>query len=653
MSETPQPSTPPARDPRALWEAAPTADAAGEQFLADRGLTGAVERGLVRFNTGTSTDTWLNAQARLGYTIVLPLRDAGGEVRSLQLVASKAITPTEKCLKDIEILGLALGDPLAALSAPKVVFAGDALDTLALALAGFVAVGPAQAKQIGRLATFVGFPQKREMVVCRPSEEDDAVRRGFINLELAIRKNGGLLRRVEISEAYGSAAIQLREVGPDAFWKAIDSVREAPAVRSSPTLSVIEEVRSLSSSYASLCAVLRSPENREVVLWPGELEFNEQTLEATIDRKPIPEHRIWKIQEMAERAFKTDRQEPVKFASADIPRALFQVAYERSFHPVRDYLKALSWDGELRIARILTEILGIPEPLPLQQTIMRRWLISAVARAMSPGCKVDNVLILTGKQGRQKSAFFKTLASPEWFTDKTPDLHNKDAIMVMRRVWILEWGELENMKRASSREATKAFITSQVDMIRPPYGRTVKDFPRTCVIVGTTNEDDFLNDPTGDRRYWPIPVLGIVDDRTLAQWRNQLWAEAVAAYEAGERWYLAANEEGELHEIQQDFKETDVWHERVVGWCEKQWRQDKAAMMAMDGYSVDQVLTGALSLNPDRWTRKEQMRVTSILKAAGWVQGRRIRDRNSNQVRQVRLWSPPPPPQTELLEAPG
>lgn len=640
-------------EPDVLWSNAEgiEGDLAAEQFLIDNRLEDALGK-FVRFNTADSENPWSRKKAKEGYGLMVPLYDSAGVVQSLTLLNTGAVAVRELSLQGYETDGLAIGHVL---DAPRgdvaVAFAADSFDALVLMLAGVATLAAPSPGRLRTLATFAGSVNRRVCFVARQTEEDEKTQKAFEALEHGLRKGKAFVYRLPISEAHGSLLGMCAAEGAEAVLKMCQATEVSPEQttdRHAPPILVPLQgsvITSLSGSYASLCHTMRTPSLRDALFWKGELEFNEQILKPTIGRVPVEDHRLAAFRERAELQLRDDRHQPIEFGRSDIELAIMQVARERSFHPVQEYLSALSWDGHPRIAHVLGEILHIGEATALQHAVIRRWFISAVARALQPGCKVDNVLILTGPQGFWKSRFFRTLASSEWFTDRAPDIANKDSTLIMRRVWILEWAELDAMKRASSREATKAFITSQVDMIRPPYGRTVEDFPRTCVIVGTTNEEQFLGDPTGDRRYWPIPITKHINFMVLEEWRNQLWAEAVAAFKAGEPWYLTPQEEAQLQGLQQDFKERDVWTGDVLRWGESQWRKEKASFTDFVGFSASQFLGEAIGMTKEKMGRGPEMRIAAILTDAGWTRKRA----RAGADQRTRLWSPPQA-QTEIEE---
>lgn len=215
-------------------------------------------------------------------------------------------------------------------------------------------------------------------------------------------------------------------------------------------------------------------------------------------------------------------------------QAIEAVAQERPFHPVREYLDGLRWDGVPRLKTWLADYLGADENT-YTSSIGTCMLVGAVARIHNPGCKVDNVPIIEGPQGIGKSAALRALFDP-WFTDEIADLGSKDAAMQTCGTWLIEWAELDTMLRGET-SRTKAFITRTTDRFRPPYGQRVIESPRSCVCWGTTNSEDYLKDETGNRRFWPIRARKIKLD-ALRSIRDQLWAEAQEHYFAGTPWWI-------------------------------------------------------------------------------------------------------------------
>lgn len=295
-----------------------------------------------------------------------------------------------------------------------------------------------------------------------------------------------------------------------------------------------------------------------------------------------------------------------------------------TYHPVREYLNELVWDGVDRIADLVLGTLAVVSPLQIHQRYMETWFISAVARALKPGCKVDTALILQGPQGARKSSFFRYLVPVDsWFSDDMGSLDNKDSSMAVGGCWIIEWAELESMRR-SNVGSVKAFLTRQVDKFRPPYGRAMIEVPRSSVIVGSTNEEQFLHDSTGSRRHMVIPVQHI-DTDVIARDRDQLWAEAVYRYRKGEVWYLNSEEMAEQTAVNAELTSEDPWESTLETWLAT---PEGANFATSFGYYVTltKVLADCLAVPTERQSRVYQMRVAQILASLGWKRKQWVRD---------------------------
>jgi hypothetical protein len=311
--------------------------------------------------------------------------------------------------------------------------------------------------------------------------------------------------------------------------------------------------------------------------------------------------------------------------SGQIQEVAAVVAEEFRFNPLRDFLNGLQWDGVDRLDRFLVD-LGGADDNPYTRSVTRRWMISAVARAFEPGCRADHVLILEGEQGTRKSSTLAVLGG-EYYTEWVgKDVSSKDAAIGLRGRWIVDVAELDAVSRGEA-SAVKAFLTAPSDSYRPPYGKLEVTHPRSCVFAGSVNEDAYLKDATGNRRYWPIKLGRRVDVESLAAIRPQLWAEAVAAYRAGVKWWLEEGEEVLAREEQGTRFEEDVWADTIREMVEGPMRHERVTISA--------VLT-RLNVPPEHQDPAKAKRVARTLQGMGF------RKRHTNKGN---VWEQPEPSQ--------
>lgn len=264
--------------------------------------------------------------------------------------------------------------------------------------------------------------------------------------------------------------------------------------------------------------------------------------------------------------------------------ALDHLARKRSFHPIKDYFAGLAWDGRARLDGWLTEYLGVPDS-DYVRAVGRIFLIAAVRRIKHPGCKFDEMLILEGEQGLGKSTALAVLATKsEWFCDDIVlNANTKDIMEQVEGKWIVEAAELVGMS-ARANDQLKRMLGRRSDSARQAYGRLREDRSRHFVIVGTTNRERYLPDPTGGRRFWPVTCTAI-NLAALERDRDQLWAEAVAAEAAGESIRLAEELWPRAVEAQseRDTREDDPFYELLSAelpvelgdgfiWTDDAWR---------------------------------------------------------------------------------
>lgn len=231
--------------------------------------------------------------------------------------------------------------------------------------------------------------------------------------------------------------------------------------------------------------------------------------------------------------------------------ALAQTLYQNGFHPVKEYLDGVTWDGESRVDTLFIQSLGA-EDSELNRQITRKTLVAAVARIYEPGCKMDYMLTFVGAQGVGKSSLANRLGK-DWFSDSLTTVTGKEAYEQLQGAWIVEMGELSAMRK-SDVESTKHFLTKRIDRFRVAYGKHVADFPRQCIFIGSTNDNEFLSDHTGNRRFWVMPTG---KNEIVKEWNtitdaeiDQIWAEAVHHYKEGEKLYLDSEIEKDMFELQ-------------------------------------------------------------------------------------------------------
>lgn len=288
-------------------------------------------------------------------------------------------------------------------------------------------------------------------------------------------------------------------------------------------------------------------------------------------------------------------------------------AKQRRFSPLREYLEGIRWDGQPRIGTWLRDYLGA-DVSGTMANVGRLWLISGVARAMEPGCKADHMLVLEGAQGARKTSALEALFGSEWFLDSVPDLTNKDAQVMLAGKWGACMDELHAMRSDKLTELAKNYLTRRSDKYRPPYSRHQIDQPRTVIFCGTTNQEQYLHDPTGSRRFWPCRVgaRGPVLVEAISRDRDQLWAEAVVEYRDGKEWWPDESESAAISEANEDRQHHDEWHAAVERYIETK-----------EQVTISGILT-AIGLEPKEIDQRAQTRVARVLCALGWE---RVRSR--------------------------
>lgn len=338
---------------------------------------------------------------------------------------------------------------------------------------------------------------------------------------------------------------------------------------------------------------------------------------------PGPYPRMWEDTEVALILTYIQRIWCAKMNDKALQQAMLAHASQKRFHPVRDWLKSLKWDGTKRLDHWLEHVFKVPND-EYHHAVASKILIAAVRRVMQPGCKFDQLLILEGNQGLGKSRVCRLLFGDSWFSDSIhPDFSSRDAAISLRGKWGVELAEIQHLIK-NEVEVIKAFLSRPVDTYRPVNGKAIIDVPRQSILIGTTNTTDYLRDTTGNRRIWPVQCK---DCRIewLEKNRDQLWAEAVQRENSVETLWIGEIETQTLVEAQQvDRMADDSWTDPILEYLTG--RADARVSDVMNNLGIPRA----------QQNRAQEMRVGGILRSLGWV---------SKQTRRgaavVRVWHKP------------
>jgi putative DNA primase/helicase len=332
-------------------------------------------------------------------------------------------------------------------------------------------------------------------------------------------------------------------------------------------------------------------------------------------------------------------------------------AWRNRYHPVKDYLNGLApWDGTQRLAYWLSECLGAKESA-YTRLVGAWYVMGMVQRVLHPGCQMDYMIVLEGAQGKRKSTAMRTLVGrDEWFADTPIRIGDKDALLSLAGVWLYEMGELDSFNRAEV-TAVKQYVSSRVDRVREPFARRHVDRPRSGVFGGTTNQNEYFKDPTGARRFWPVGCDGDIDTDKIAEWRDQLFAEALARLNSDDaeqrRYYPTRDETYKYLVPEQEQREIgDPWFERIATWVDSsnKWMDDYREVSEVENFTSHDILTRALGVPQDRIDGARQMatRVGIAMHKLGWS-----KHRDATGARLWRYWRPGHEPKTAAAQAPA
>lgn len=318
-----------------------------------------------------------------------------------------------------------------------------------------------------------------------------------------------------------------------------------------------------------------------------------------------------------------------------IADAVIVVSRANSYHPVRDYLDAVEWDGVERLDTLFIDLFGVADT-PYVRAVTRKAFCAAVARIYRPGCKFDYVTVIVGEQGIGKSTTLAKMGG-DWFSDSVSTLVGREALESIQGSWLIELGELASLKKADI-DAVKHFISKKEDRFRVAYGKRIEHFPRRCVFFGTTNEEDFLRDVSGNRRFWVVDCKGCTGRLDFKEYLTgatiaQLWGEAKERYTQGEPLYLA--EEGleeEARIIQDKHLEKDdrsglinEYLERLLpeNWDtldpyqRRNWLSDENNVGTVERQRtcILEIWAECLGKDPNSITRRDSYEISRIMKS--------------------------------------
>jgi len=324
-----------------------------------------------------------------------------------------------------------------------------------------------------------------------------------------------------------------------------------------------------------------------------------------------------------------------------IYRNIQAIAFENRYDPIQEYLRSLVWDKTKRISKdggwlktYAGAVIDMQEDEDntwrevALEDIGEKWLIACAARALDPGCKADNVLVLEGAQGKRKSSLLEALGG-EFYADMTLAIGDKDSKMIAARSWICEIPDLAALKKTGEINAVKAFFSTRIDTFRPPFAKAVMSSPRRNVFGGTTNEEQYLGDPTGNRRFWCVRCEQI-DLAAVVRDRDQLWAEAVFLYdkhvnecenklECGCWWF---NGEGakKIEKITKERMHESVHEAAILEWWTEMEKDKRPRLVTTNTVAKD-----AMKFTQDRIQPWVLMSVGTALQEFGWVRTRTTR----------------------------
>lgn len=392
------------------------------------------------------------------------------------------------------------------------------------------------------------------------------------------------------------------------------------------------EPDTLGKNLQTLQWLLWADSHRVAICGPGKFELNEMTGLVEYGRKPLQENDYTAIRVAIENYKGGMDNKVLKFDMDAVRQTAAMLAQLNAYHPVRTWLNELQWDGVARLHELPGQILGLnAETQGLECEYVRRWMIAAVARALQPGCKVDTVLVLQGAQGIRKSTFFKVLGG-EYTVTLSSEFGSPASIETLRRGWVVELDELDAVKRVREASTVTAFLTRSEDIYNAKWVREAQAVKRSSIFGGTTNDSYFLSDTTGSRRFWVIPVRKKIDTEKLREFRDQLFAEAVSEFKAGQPWFLEEELEVLREEKNSEYRSKHAWEEYI----------SEGLRNHQGTVTTSWVLTEILKKLPGQCTAYDSQVVANILRLLGYRASRKQVD-----GQKIRIFEKPSPWEVE------
>lgn len=623
---------------RKVWAELAAEDGSGEAYLESRRLREAAALGYARFATEVSENGDVRSKAFKGYRVGALLSSLAGQPLGVQFRnVFESVDDKLRSLSKGHTKGVYFGRPASVLGARCVVVAEGIGDTLATLLwvknqPDTAVLGVPGAGNIPALADAVddaGIDVTGQLWVLLA--QHDKGKRGNTSLAAFMQLKSKLQTRG------ADVVLENEPPGEEKDWALswqLEQLGEWPPAQVRRYLGGDSAAGETSMSRAQGAAIWHSEEPLEPEHLGQDLTSLAYLLSADVTRVPICGAGEWRLNEMTDeveyggaavahddygqirlnlegfRAGMNNKR--LRFADTDVRQVVRTLARKNRYSPVREYLGRLAHDGS-DVISALGRALGLDEQgQGLELEFLRRWLISAVARAFEPGCQVDTMLVFQGHEGQFKSRFFEELGG-KWFVRMSAELGSANAVETMRRGWIIELDEMDAVKRTKEFSTVKAFITRPMDTYVPKWIREAVDVRRANVFGGTVNDVEFLVDEDGDRRFWIVPLKGQLNRSWLHEHRDQVWGHAVALYRAKQPWHLEPELEQLRKQHNERFKKRHPWHGLI--------EQHLADEPFNDFVRIEDLFDKPLAIPPAQQSPAAEQDLGKILRRLGWERG--------------------------------